>query len=154
MGRVEGIFIATKKRQKVKPLEFANLEAGKGILGDRYHRMSTNMVPEGKSTPSNHITFVAKEELKAFIARHKSNLDYGDFRRNIITSQVNLNALVGKEFLVGSARCRGVELCEPCQVLSKTVSDKVLPELIHRAGLRAIILDDGALKIGDKIEAI
>ena len=38
MGKVERIYIANKKREKVKLLDFATLEAGKGIVGDRYHR--------------------------------------------------------------------------------------------------------------------
>lgn len=154
MGKVESIYIANKKREKVKLLDFATLEAGKGIVGDRYHHMAYNMMAKGKQAPQNHITFVSKEELDTFIDRHKSDLGYGDFRRNIITSQIDLNALVDKEFFVGSARCKGVELCEPCRVLSRTVSNKVLPELIHRAGLRAVVLNSGQLKTGDKIEEI
>ena len=151
MGTVENIFIANGKRQKVEPLEFATLVAGKGILGDRYHLMSSNILAKGKSAPLNHITFIAKEELDAFLKRHDTKLGHGEFRRNLITSGIDLNALVHKEFRVGTALCRGVELCEPCQVLSRTVYNAVIPELVHRAGLRAIILEDGEVKLGDTI---
>ncbi|MDD9889541.1 MAG: MOSC domain-containing protein [Gammaproteobacteria bacterium] len=154
MGSIEAIYIATEKRQPVQPLALASLEAGKGIVGDRYHQMAGNMLAKGKSAPLNHITFIAKEELDAFFKRHNTDLNYGDFRRNVITSGIDLNALVDKEFRVGSARCKGFELCEPCQTLSRTVYGAVLPELINRAGLRAIILEDGEIKPGDTIEKV
>ncbi|NKB34997.1 MAG: MOSC domain-containing protein [Pseudomonadales bacterium] len=153
MGTIESIHIASKKRQQVEQLETAILESGKGIAGDRYHLMSTNMLAKGKLAPMNHITLIAKEELDAFLNRHSASLNYGDFRRNVITSGIDLNKLVDKEFQIGSAVCRGIELCEPCQVLSRTVYGAVLPELIHRAGLRAIIIADGEVKPGDSIEA-
>jgi len=152
VGKVESIYIATKKRQAVEALNLAKLEAGKGIVGDRYHQMSSNMLAKGKAAPLNHITLIAKEELDAFLKRHNTDLNYGDFRRNVITRGIDLNALVGKEFHVGSARCKGFELCEPCQTLSRTVYGAVLPELVHRAGLRAAILEDGELKPDDTIK--
>lgn len=151
MGIVESIFIANGKRQKVEPLEFATLVAGKGILGDRYHLMSSNMLAKGKSPPLNHITFIAQEELDIFLKRHGATLGYGDFRRNVVTSGIDLNTLAHKEFKVGTALCRGVELCEPCQVLSRKVYSAVIPDLVHRAGLRAIILEGGEVKLGDAI---
>lgn len=154
MGTIEYIYIASKKRQQVEHLDTATLEAGKGIVGDRYHLMSSNMLEKAKQAPDNHITFIAKEELDAFLKRHNANLSHGDFRRNIITSGIDLNNLVDKEFRAGAALCRGVELCEPCQILSRTVHAAVLPELVHRAGLRAVIIESGDVKSGDTIRAV
>ena len=68
------------------------------------------------------------------------------------TADIDLNALVGKRFRVGTALCEGVELCEPCSKLARTVSRQVLPHLVHRAGLRAAIIESGDIEPGDTIE--
>jgi MOSC domain-containing protein YiiM len=54
---------------------------------------------------------------------------------------------------VGDIRLRGVRLCEPCAHLAKVLTPKVIPALVHKAGLRAQILAGGALRIGDAVVA-
>ena len=53
---------------------------------------------------------------------------------------------------MGSVRIQGVELCEPCAHMQELVGQPVLRPLVHRAGLRARLLDDGKLRVGDPIE--
>ena len=74
--------------------------------------------------------------------------------RNIVTRNVPLNHLVGKEFTIGEVRIRGIRLCEPCDHLQKLTGKKVLKGLIHRGGLRAQILTKGTIRVGDKIQVI
>jgi MOSC domain-containing protein YiiM len=103
--------------------------------------------------PENHLSLIDKSVLDDFLANQAkdSGLTYADFRRSLITSGIDLNALVDKEFMVGSARCRGVELCEPCAFLAATVHRGVLPGLVNRGGLRAIIIKSGSAEIGSTI---
>ncbi|MFK7864801.1 MAG: MOSC domain-containing protein [Pseudohongiellaceae bacterium] len=152
MGQVEKIFIALESRGAVLEIENAELEAGKGILGDRYHSRAEQLIAEGKKVPDNHISFIAKEELDAFLKTNNSDLNLSDFRRSVITTGVDLNSLVGKEFTVGDALCYGAELCEPCAFLAATVHRKVLPELVEKGGLRATVIRDGSITAGSKIE--
>ena len=151
-GTIEEIYIAQSKRDAVQPVSSAILEAGRGIVGDRYHSKSEKLIDLGGVVPDNHVTLIAREELDVFLGKHEGDLNYGDFRRNIVTSGIDLNALVGKEFSVGSARCRGVELCEPCATLAGLVHPAVLPELVHKAGLRAVIVADGEVEVGGEIK--
>jgi len=58
---------------------------------------------------------------------------------------------VGREFLVGGVRLRGVRLCEPCSHLEGLTRRGVLAGLIHRGGLRAQILKGGDIWVGDAI---
>jgi len=150
-GKVEAIYIAQSRRDAVKQVDSAILKAGRGIVGDRYHTNAEKLIDADSVVPDNHLTLIAKEELDDFLSTHESNLDYGDFRRNIITSGIDLNALVGKEFSVGDAICRGTELCEPCAPLSRLVHPAVLPDLVHKAGLRAVIVKDGEVEVGGEI---
>jgi MOSC domain-containing protein YiiM len=66
---------------------------------------------------------------------------------------VDLNALVGRDFVIGEVRCRGMRLCEPCRVMDGYASRPLLRALVHRGGLRADILEDGPIRVGDRIEA-
>ena len=151
MGKVEEIHIAPQTSSKVLQVDQARLEAGKGIVGDRYHEIAGILMSRNQTAPDNHLTLIAKEELDTFLTNHQSELKYGDFRRNIVTSGIDLNALVGKKFKVGESLCQGMELCEPCTTLARTVHSAVLPELVHRAGLRATILSDGNVEVGGSI---
>jgi len=111
------------------------------------------LLSAGDEVQSNHISLISKEELDTFLERNDAQIDYGDFRRNVVTSGIDLYALIGKRFRLGSALCLGVEDCAPCAFLAATVHRAVLPELEKKAGLRAIILEDGELAIGDSIAA-
>jgi MOSC domain-containing protein YiiM len=61
---------------------------------------------------------------------------------------------VGHEFTVGAVRCRGMRLCEPCTVMQRYVGRPVLRDLVHRGGLRADILQDGEIRVGDEVRAL
>jgi len=58
---------------------------------------------------------------------------------------------VGREFRIGRVRCRGVRLAEPCAYLQALLGRPVLQPLVHRAGLRADILEDGEFAVGDEV---
>ena len=151
---VESIFITKVRREQPQEIASARLEAAKGIVGDRYHERSMAHLAAGDEVQPNHISLIAKEELDAFLARNGASIDYRDFRRNVLTSGIDLYALIGKKFRLGSALCQGVEDCAPCAFLAATVHRAVLPELEKKAGLRAIILEDGDLNVGDAITPV
>jgi MOSC domain-containing protein YiiM len=91
------------------------------------------------------------ESLEAVAREEGLQLAAGDSRRNIVTQGVPLNHLVGREFRVGQVTLRGVRLCEPCQHLAGLTQARVLPALIHRGGLRAEIINEGDIRVGDII---
>ncbi len=82
---------------------------------------------------------------------HGIRLEPTETRRNLLTAGVPLNDLVGQVFQVGAVRMRGVRLAEPCSHLERLTQSGVLKGLVHRAGLRADILDEGVLRVGDTI---
>jgi MOSC domain-containing protein YiiM len=59
--------------------------------------------------------------------------------------------LVGKRFAIGEVLCEGIRLCEPCEHLEEVTGKPVIAPLIHRAGLRADILTDGVIRVGDVV---
>jgi MOSC domain-containing protein YiiM len=123
---------------------------GAGIKGDRYFGHDGN--------PGQNITFVEAEAIEFFQDEHRLPRDLSVTGRNVVTRGVRLNELVGRQFLFGSIRFRGIELCEPCMTLGNALASAVLPPravvkcLSHRAGLRADILSTGSLAVGDRFE--
>jgi MOSC domain-containing protein YiiM len=65
-----------------------------------------------------------------------------------------LNDLVGRRFRIGGVLAEGTRLCQPCQYLTDLVGKPILKALVDRAGLRARILTDGEIAVGDSIEAV
>ncbi|MFB0988319.1 MAG: hypothetical protein QMC69_03515, partial [Gammaproteobacteria bacterium] len=124
---VENIFITKMRREQPHEIEAAKLEAGKGIIGDRYHERALEFLAVGDQVPSNHISVISKEELAGFLERNNAEIDYADFRRNVLTSGIDLRELIGRQFKLGSALCQGIEDCDPCAFLAATVHRSVLP---------------------------
>ena len=73
-------------------------------------------------------------------------------RRNIVTRGVPLIELLHREFTVGGVLMRGIRLFEPCGHLVKVSKlPGIFKALDHRSGLKAAILSDGVIRVGDPI---
>jgi MOSC domain-containing protein YiiM len=124
--------------------------AGQGLEGDRYF-LGTGTYSD-KPRPDRQVTLVESEAIEALARDYDIALAPGATRRNITTRGVALNHLVGRDFLVGSVRLRGIKLCEPCKHLEATLGLEVRPGLVHRGGLRCEIVDGGQISVGDPIQ--
>ena len=56
--------------------------------------------------------------------------------------------------MIGRVRCRGMRLCEPCTVIQRYARRPIIRSLVHRGGLRADILTDGEIQVGDRVGAL
>ena len=163
-GRIIEMYIARRKDAAVEAVQQAHLLPGQGIEGDRYCRARQEELfgtgAEGNSRASplpqvpQDITLISADELDEWNEACGLQIPYGEFRRNVITRDIDLNALVGRRFRIGTAECIGIELCEPCSKLARMVSRQVLPALVHRAGLRAALLSEGSVVPGDTLQVI
>lgn len=148
-GKVKEMYIAQKGSNPLFQRS-VQVEAGKGVVGDRYYSGEGTFSAKLEGNRKREITFIAAEEIDAFNGAQGESLGYGDVRRNIVTQGVQLKELIGREFTIGSARFLGIEHCEPCVHLASTVNSKVLPHLAH-TGLRAAILSSGTIEVGQDI---
>lgn len=144
-GSVASIHIAPAEGAPTISVEEAHAVPGKGLRGDRHYR-------EEGMDPEDEITLIESETLEALARDHSLFMQPGETRRNVVTRGVPLNHLVGREFRVGGIRLRGVKLCEPCSHLARLTQAEALPALVHRGGLRAQILEEGVIRVGDRIE--
>ncbi len=128
------------------------LEAGKGVLGDRYAKAKGTF--SKKNGPDREVTLIEDEALVAARRDYGVRVARGAARRNIVTVGVALNHLVGKRFFIGDVELEGLRLCEPCGHLAKlTGSERLCEALVHRGGLRARVVSGGVVKIGDPVRA-
>jgi MOSC domain-containing protein YiiM len=147
-GRVVALAVAPAAEAPMVAVEEAVARAGHGLEGDRYGA--------GAGTFSNplargvDLTLVEAEHLDA-LELPSGPLDHAAARRNVVTRGVDLNALVGRRFRVGDVVCLGQRLCEPCAHLQRLTEPGTLRGLVHRGGLRADVLTDGTIHVGDAV---
>jgi MOSC domain-containing protein YiiM len=147
-GKVESIHIASAATWPVQALDHAVLIPGVGLEGDRYAlKRGTFFKPE----PDFELTLIEAEAIEALRREYNVELLAGEARRNIVTRGVPLNHLVGREFTIGEVRIRGIRLCEPCDHLQRTTGKQLIKGLRHRGGLRAQVLTQGTIRVGDTI---
>jgi MOSC domain-containing protein YiiM len=148
LGKVEAIVIAPEAEAAMVKIERATARAGRGLEGDRYF--------DGRGTFSNvhargHDLTLIEAEVLDTLTLPDGQLSPEEARRNIVTRGIELNALVGQRFRVGAVECFGQRLCEPCAHLERVSDRTLLRPLVHKGGLRADVLSDGEIRIGDEI---
>ena len=116
--------------------------AGHGIRGDRFFDYQDDY--------KGQITFFSREVFdllaQAFCLTTKSP---GILRRNVIVSGVDLVELIGADFKLQGVQFRGTAHCNPCHWMDTAFAPGAEKFLAGRGGLRARILTDGKISLGD-----
>ena len=143
------LHIASSAAAIMQTVDCVSAICGRGLEGDRYfHERGTYSNRPGNG---RQITLIESEAFQALERDYGIALAPAQARRNIVTCSVALNHLVGKEFRVGAVLLRGMRLCDPCAHLERLSVAGALRGLIHRGGLRADVLSDGPIRVGDAI---
>ena len=149
-GRVELIAVAPQAEAPMQLLDVARALPGRGLEGDRYASNAGTFSPRASHRPGYELTLIAAEVVEELTARD-ARLDFTSTRRNVLTRGIDVNALVGRDFLIGDVRCRGLRYAEPCAHLERLAGPGLLRPLIHRGGLRADILEEGQIEPGSPV---
>jgi MOSC domain-containing protein YiiM len=148
-GRVEAIQITEARKQPLRSVPEVRAIPNTGLEGDRYSKRDGSFKPK----PGRDLTLIEAEALEALARDYKLEFSPVECRRNVLTRGIALNHLVGREFRIGDVRVRGAGLCEPCTYLEGLTGKPIREGLIHRGGLRAEILSEGTIHVGDTITA-
>jgi hypothetical protein len=141
-GTVEALVVADAAEATCRLVDSAVVGEA-GLDGDRYAAgVGTFSAP---GTSGRHVTLVEAEALEA------AGVAFATARRNVVTRGIDLDALIGREFGLGSARLMGRRRCEPCAHLERLEGPGLLRPLVHRGGLRADVLEPGAVAVGDAV---
>ena len=142
-GTVEQIAITAERHALPAPVPSVRAEAGHGLEGE-YH---WSHAPD----PGQSLTLIAAEALEGLREDTGIELSHEASRRNVLTRGIDLNALVGRRFRVGDVECLGQRLCDPCSHLQRLPRPGIRRALVHRGGLRADVLADGEIAVGDAV---
>ena len=147
MSKVFKIGITNTNNKKIEELDSIDVVANKGIVGDRHFKDFND--------PYCQLSLIESENIDYYNIKYGLNIPYIDFRRNIVTSGIQLNELVGKKLKIGDVELEGIDLCRPCKHLTEMLGEaNILKEFLRRGGLRCQILSSSKIKTGDKIQIL
>ena len=145
---VVGIFTAPEERAPVQAHSEVHAVPGRGLEGDRYYKAAGD---PAERDPAKEVTVISSEGLERARDEHGLQLDPGEHRRNIVTRGIEVTDLIGKEFSIGEVRLRALEDNPPCRYLEEVTGKKLLKPLIRDGGIRAQILNEGTIRLGDDV---
>jgi MOSC domain-containing protein YiiM len=149
-GTIELIYIAPAATATPVSVKEVLAIPGVGLEGDRY---ASGKGTFSKPEPDYELTLIEAESVEALKRDYDVELAPGESRRNLVTRGVALNHLVGRDFQIGEVKAHGIRLCEPCDHLQSLTGRQLIKGLRHRGGLRAQILTQGTIRVGDSLRS-
>ena len=145
MGKIKAINISNLDGKNTFYINQAILMKNKGIINDRYYENFKNNYEQ--------VTLIESEKIDDFNKKIRKKIDHKDFRRNIITSGIDLNNTINQKIQINDVILRIHELCQPCKYLQNKLGVKNLVELlVHKSGVRAEILKSGEISTYNRIK--
>ena len=145
MAKIKAINISNLDGENTFYINQAILNKNKGIVNDRYYGNFKNSYEQ--------VTLIESEKIDDFNKKIRKKIEYKDFRRNIITSGIDLNNTLNQKIQINDVILRIHELCQPCRYLQKKLGIKNLVKLLaFKSGVRAEIIKSGEISTYDKIK--
>ncbi len=142
VGKVEWIGLRPARRATIAEVAQVTATCEAGLIGDRY----------SGSSGKRQVTIMQYEHLPA-IAQFLGlpSCEPALLRRNIAVSGINLLALKGKHFVVGTVELEYTGLCHPCSFMEKTFGPGGYNALRGHGGITARVVKDGTIELQDSV---
>jgi MOSC domain-containing protein YiiM len=140
---VAAIHVAQGRRLPMRAVEEVVAEAGKGLVGDRYHGARHRQV----SVQSSDALAEAEERYGAPVPAHLT-------RRNLTLSHGEVPRRPGELLRVGPVLLEVVRVAAPCKLLDDTIGRGAQEALRHRGGSVFRVLEGGTIRVGDPVRAV
>jgi MOSC domain-containing protein YiiM len=118
-------------------------EAGKGLVGDRYH-----------GTRHRHVTVQSAEGLAAAAEQLGRPVDDASTRRNVTLSHGEVPTAPGSRLRIGPVLLEAVRVAAPCKLLDDNLGPGAQEALRRRAGTVFRVLEGGVIAVGDEVTAV
>ena len=140
MSKVFELGITAINNKKINKVESIEVIKNKGVVGDRHFKDFND--------PYCQLSLIESESIDYYNLKFGLNITYIDFRRNIVTKDIQLNDLVGKKFFIGNVEVEGIDLCRPCKHLTEVLQqDNIIKEFLRKGGLRCQILSSSNIYV-------
>ena len=156
MASVVSLFVSPAIGQPMRTRTSVRAMAGRGLEGDRY-ALSQGSYSKLPRPAARHVSLIARESMEAsneeLVRRGLIPFEPKETRRNIVVEGIDVYALLGQEFRIGAIRLRGSEPTLPCRIPSVVAGKSGFAEAYrNRGGIRAEVLSDGIISIGDLVQ--
>jgi MOSC domain-containing protein YiiM len=124
----------------MRSLDAVVAEAGKGLVGDRYH-----------GTRHRHVTVQSQEMLDHAADALGYQFDPGATRRNLTVDAGEIPTQPGERLRIGDVELEVVRVAAPCRLLDDVIGPGAAAALRRRAGSACRVLTSGTIRIGDAV---
>ena len=138
--RVVAIHTAKGTRLPMRSVESVEVEAGKGIVGDRYHGTRHRHVSVQSATALAEAAEVFGAPVPAELTRRNVTLSHGDVPRE-----------PGTRLRIGEVLLEVVRVAAPCKLLDDTIGRGAQEALRRRGGTIFRALGSGRISLGDEV---
>lgn len=115
-------------------------EAGRGLLGDRYH-----------GSKHRHVTVQSQEQLDLAASEFGATILAAGTRRNVTVTDGAIPTLPGTRLRLGDALLEVVRVAAPCRLLDDNLGPGAAAALRHKAGSVCRVLETGSFSVGDPV---
>lgn len=137
---VVGLQIAKATRLEMRAVDSIDVEAGAGIVGDRYH-----------GSKHRHVSVQSLEELAEAEAAFDAPLDPLLTRRNITIDHGHVPRTPGHRWRIGPVELEVVRDAAPCKLLDDNLGAGARTAMRRRAGVICRVVSGGTIRLGDPV---
>lgn len=118
-------------------------EAGKGLIGDRYH-----------GSRHRHVTVQSQEALNRAAEALGQEFPCSATRRNITVDAGEIPTQPGTRLSIGEVEVEVVRAATPCRLLDDGIGPGAEAALRGRAGSVCRLISSGTIRVGDPVEIV
>jgi MOSC domain-containing protein YiiM len=137
---VVSIHVAPGRRLPMRSVASVEAEAGRGLVGDRYH-----------GSRHRHVTVQSRADLDDAAAALGSPVPDAGTRRNITVSHGSVPTTPGTRLRIGGALLEVVRAAAPCKLLDDDLGPGAQIALRRRGGTAFRLLEGGTIAVGDAV---
>ena len=141
VSMVTSIHLAPGTRLPTKAVQQVEAEAGKGLVGDRYH-----------GTRHRHVTVQSATALAESSEVFGRDIPAALTRRNLTVSEGVVPRDPGARIRIGDVLLEVVRVAAPCKLLDDTIGAGAQEALRRRGGSVCRVLESGTIRVGDPVD--
>ncbi|HQC78484.1 MAG TPA: MOSC domain-containing protein [Mycobacterium sp.] len=141
--KVASIHLAPGSHLPMRSIDTVEAEAGKGLVGDRYH-----------GSRHRQVTIQSREALDRTADQLGYEFDAGATRRNITVDTGDIPTKPGSRLRIGEVEFEVVRVAAPCRLMEDAVGPGATAALRGRAGSACRVLSSGTIRVGDPVELL
>ncbi|MCG3152779.1 MAG: hypothetical protein GEEBNDBF_02083 [bacterium] len=141
-GLLTAIHIAPVEEAPMEAHDTVQVDAGQGIVGDRYYGLKEE----------DAVSLIEESAVQETASGVGVAYVPGASRRNFTIANLPLNDLIGQRFTLGEVLLEGTRLAHPCHWMEQTIGPGAKELLLNRGGIRARVLQGGTVRVGDILQ--